>query len=367
MEQETITKVRAAIKDRATWFALLYRSFKEALPEEEVQRLARRAIFEFGLMKAKKDPEDFSPRAWVQKHVDKGSAEVFDSDIEIHDDHGVAEEGVSAFPQAVTAEMVKNFAAGGAAVNVLARHANAYFEVIDVGLLQPVNLPDVIDQRAGAGTENFVNKPAMAPDQLRIALAAGEAAVQRAFNKQADAFIGGEMGIANTTSASAIAAALLNVSAGDITGAGTGLSAEQIAYKAALIDQALQLHRSALTTPVAILQCLGGFEIVALTGAYICAARHRLPVLVDGFISSVAALAAVRINQDCQNWFFYGHRSEEKGHKIVLEALGAEPILDLRMRLGEASGAVLALSILQMACRLHNEMATFNQANITTG
>jgi len=282
-------------------------------------------------------------------------------------DHGIAEEGVSAFPQAVTAEMVKNFASGGAAVNVLARHANAHFEVIDVGLLQPVNLPSVIEHRAGNGTENFIHKPAMTFDQLTVAFAAGEAAVRRALNTDTDAFIGGEMGIANTTSASAIAAALLQLPASKMTGAGTGLPQEKIAYKATVIDKALQRHRSALESPLSILQYLGGFEIAALTSAYLFAARHRLPILVDGFISSVAALSAVQLNPDCRDWFFYGHRSEEKGHKIVLEALGAEPILDLRMRLGEASGAVLALPILQMACRLHNEMATFTQANITTG
>lgn len=282
-------------------------------------------------------------------------------------DHGIADEGVSAFPQAVTIEMVKNFVAGGAAVNVLARQAQAYFEVVDVGLRQTVDLPGVVTQRAGCGTENFKIKPAMTAEQLVTALNAGQMAVGRALANQADVFIGGEMGIANTTSASAIAAALLDVSVRDITGAGTGLSPEQIGIKAVIIEQALQLHGAALNTPLAILQHVGGFEIAALTAAYIHAAQRGLPVLVDGFICSVAALLAVRVNPDCGAWFFYGHRSEEKGHKIVLDALAAEPILDLKMRLGEASGAMMAVPILQMACRLHNEMATFSQANITTG
>lgn len=282
-------------------------------------------------------------------------------------DHGIAVEGVSAFPQVVTIEMVKNFVTGGAAVNVLARYTQACFEVVDVGLVQPVGLPGVIEQRAGSGTENFKLKPAMTPAQLKVALAAGEAAVQRALDNCADVFIAGEMGIANTTSASAIAAALLDVSPIEITGAGTGLHAEQIVHKAAVIDQALARHRSALQNPLEVLRRLGGFEIAALTSAYLHAARCGLPVLIDGFISSVAALIAAHINPGCRDWFFYGHRSDEKGHKIVLDALAAEPILDLRMRLGEASGAVLAVPILQMACRLHNEMATFSQANITTG
>lgn len=282
-------------------------------------------------------------------------------------DHGIAAEGVSAFPQAVTAEMVKNFAAGGAAVNVLARHLKAEFEVIDVGLLAAVDLPNVIAHRAGCGTENFKTKPAMTSTQLDIALAAGQSAVHRAVAGKAELFIGGEMGIANTSSASAMAAALLAIAPSELTGAGTGLNNQQIDHKAAVIAQALQKYQKYLDTPLAILQYLGGFEIAALTAAYISAAQQGLPVLVDGFISSVAALIAFKINPDCAAWFFYGHRSEEKGHKIVLQALAAEPILNLQMRLGEASGALMAVPILQMACRLHNEMATFTQAHITIG
>lgn len=282
-------------------------------------------------------------------------------------DHGIAAEGVSAFPQAVTAEMVKNFAAGGAAVNVLARQVKAHFEVVDVGLLNPVDSLSVIRQRAGAGTENFKIEPAMTEAQLAIALAAGRDAVARALAAQADIFIGGEMGIANTCSASAMTAALLNVPVSDITGAGTGLNDGQIRHKAAVIAQALQTHRQRLTTPLAVLQTLGGFEIAALAAAYISAAQQSLPVLVDGFISSVAALVAGKINPDCLAWFFYGHRSGEKGHQRVLDALSAEPILQLGMRLGEASGAVMAVPVLQMACRLHNEMATFTQAHVSGG
>ncbi|MCQ8104190.1 nicotinate-nucleotide--dimethylbenzimidazole phosphoribosyltransferase [Methylomonas sp. SURF-2] len=282
-------------------------------------------------------------------------------------DHGIAAEGVSAFPQAVTTEMVKNFAAGGAAANVLARRIDARFEVVDVGLLNPVELPGVISQRAGAGTENFKIGQAMTSAQLDIALRAGMAAVDRALAGRADIFIGGEMGIANTCSASAVAAALLALPAEDITGAGTGLNREQILHKAAVIRQALHRHRQQLTAPLAVLQRLGGFEIAALAGAYIGAAQQALPVLVDGFISSVAALVAVGINPDCQAWFFFGHRSGEKGHGRVLDALAAEPILQLGMRLGEASGALMAVPVLQTACLLHNEMATFAQARVSAG
>lgn len=282
-------------------------------------------------------------------------------------DHGIAEEGVSAFPQVVTQEMVKNFAAGGAAVNVLARQCQAVFEIIDVGLIQPVESSRVIRRRAGAGTENFRHQPAMTSEQLVLALESGLEAVQRACAKRADLFIGGEMGIANTASASALAATLLGVPSIEITGAGTGLNSDQIRHKAAVIQAALEHHGAELTTPLQILRCLGGFEIAALTSAYVHAARAGLPVMIDGFISSVAALLAVNLNANCAAWFFYGHRSAEKGHAMVLQALHAEPILDLNMRLGEASGALMAVPILQMACRLHNEMATFAQAHITTG
>lgn len=281
-------------------------------------------------------------------------------------DHGIAAEGVSAFPQIVTQEMVKNFANGGAAINVLARHLNAEFEVVDVGLIAALDLPKVVAHRAGDGTANFRWQPAMTFGQLDIALAAGKLAVNKAKTRGAELFIGGEMGIGNSASASAVAAALLDCPAHAITGAGTGLDDVQIRHKAAVIESALALHRRDMNDPLAVLRNVGGFEIAALTAAYLEAAAESLPALVDGFIASVAALAAVRIEPACGDWLFYGHRSHEKGHKIVLDALSAEPILDLAMRLGEASGAAMAVPILQMACRLHNEMATFSQANITT-
>ncbi len=281
-------------------------------------------------------------------------------------DHGIAAEGVSAFPQVVTLEMVKNFAAGGAAVNVLARHIDACFEVVDVGLLQALSLTNVISHRAGPGTANFKLAAAMTPEQLAKAFSAGQTAVERAISNAADIFIGGEMGIANTTSASALAAATLHIPAADITGAGTGLDAGQIQHKTSLIEAALRQHQAVLNSPLAILQTLGGFEIAALSAAYITAAQRGLPVLIDGFISSVAALLAVGINPGCGDWFFYGHCSAEKGHVRVLQALNARPLLNLEMRLGEGSGAVLAVPLLQMACRLHNEMATFGEAQVST-
>ncbi len=295
----------------------------------------------------------------TQPTIDKVWVSVFAAD------HGIAEESVSAFPQVVTAEMVKNFARSGAAVNVLSRFVNADFEVIDVGLVETVEAPSVIVERAGNGTANFAKQAAMNEIQMQSAFATGKKAVERAIKHKAQLFIGGEMGIANTTSASAIAIVLTGGDKEHLTGAGTGLGKEEIQHKAQVIDKAITLHQKFLENPQKVLQYLGGFEIASLVGAYIFSAQQGLPVLIDGFISSVAALLAIKINAEVQTWFFYAHCSEEKGHQQVLDALKARPLLDLKMRLGEASGAVAAVPLLQMACKLHNEMATFEQAEIT--
>ena len=281
-------------------------------------------------------------------------------------DHGIAEESVSAFPQVVSTEMVKNFAKAGAAVNVLSRFVNAKFEVIDTGLINPVELTGVITDRAGNGTANFARQAAMTVSQMSVALSSGQSSVKRALAQNTQLFIGGEMGIANTTSASAIAIALTGLSAEQLTGAGTGLNAENIKHKTQVIKNALTLHHQFLDSPLKTLQYLGGFEIAALVGAYLYAAQHGLALLIDGFISSVAALLAVKINPEIQPWLFYAHESQEKGHRLVLKYLQARPLLALDMRLGEGSGAVTAVPLLQMACKLHNEMATFAQAEITT-
>lgn len=281
-------------------------------------------------------------------------------------DHGIAEEGVSAFPQVVTAEMVRNFARGGAAINVLARYVRAEFEVVDVGLVEPVGLDSIIRDRAGNGTDNFARQPAMSERQFDSALQAGKRAVDRAVSSGIDLFIGGDMGIANTTSATAVAAALLRIDAVELTGAGTGLNPAQIEHKRQVIQAALEKHQSSLVSPHRILQYLGGFEIAALTGAYLRSAQQGISVLVDGFIATVAALCAVHCNPSVKHWLFFSHCSHELGHRRLLKALEVEPLLDLAMRLGEGSGAVAAVPLMQMACRLHNEMATFADAQITT-
>lgn len=281
-------------------------------------------------------------------------------------DHGVAAEGVSLFPQAVTAEMVRNFARGGAAISVLAKQLNATLEVLNLGTVSVVEaLPGVRDERIAAGTANFAQAPAMTEAQLAQALQAGRAAVLRAKQSGAQLFIGGEMGIANTTSASAIACVLLQSEPALLSGPGTGLDSKGVAHKAQVIAQALAKHQLKHSNPSSVLRHVGGFEIAGLCGAYIAAAQQGLPVLVDGFISTVAALAAVRINPDVRNWLLFGHTSAEPGHQRVLAALDAQPILQLGMRLGEGSGAAMAVPILRLACALHNGMATFAEAGVS--
>lgn len=282
-------------------------------------------------------------------------------------DHGVAAAGVSAYPQAVTAQMVANFAHGGAAINVLARQLSAHLEVVDVGVAADLpDLPILVQARAGSGTADFSNGPAMGRDQLEAALAAGRAAGERARAAGMHVFIGGEMGIGNTTSASALACALLGRPAADLVGAGTGVDGAGLVRKRGVVERALVFHGDAATEPEAALCRLGGFEIAALCGAYIRCAQTGLPVLVDGFIAGVAALCAERLAPGTASWFLFAHRSKEPGHSAVLLALNAEPLLDLSMGLGEGSGAAVAVPLLRAACALHGCMATFSEAGVSS-
>ena len=281
-------------------------------------------------------------------------------------DHGVAEENVSAFPQAVTAEMVKNFSRGGAAISVLANELGAELEVINLGTVNdPGPLKGVINHLLGPGSANFAVHAAMTEQQLTRALEAGRQAVQRAKSAGAQLFIGGEMGIANTTAATALACVLLNETPEKLAGPGTGLSADGVAHKISVIQAAINLHNGYITSPLEGLRHVGGFEIAALVGAYISCAKLGLPVLVDGFISGCAALVAAHICPGVKNWFFFSHSSAEPGHRMVLDALSAKTLLDLQMRLGEGSGAAIAVPLLRMACALHNDMATFAEAQVS--
>jgi nicotinate-nucleotide--dimethylbenzimidazole phosphoribosyltransferase len=204
----------------------------------------------------------------------------------------------------------------------------------------------------------------MSTAQLLLALEAGQASALRAHEADCQLFIGGEMGIGNTTAATALACLLLDCAAVDLVGPGTGLDSAGVAHKAEVIELALELHRPAIGEPIEALQRLGGFEIAALTGAYLACAQQGIAVLVDGFICSVAALLAVRLNPDCRDWLLFAHCGAEPGHRRVLKELQGDPLLDLGLCLGEGSGAALAVPLLRLACNLHNEMATFAEAAV---
>jgi len=283
-------------------------------------------------------------------------------------DHGIVAQGVSAYPQEVTIAMLSNFASGGAAISVLARELGSRLEVVDAGTLAEAPLPGVVTDKPRNGSRDFSKETALEPKEVAFAMECGKRAVLRAAARGPDLLIFGEMGIGNTTTSAAIAAALLGIGAEQITGSGTGVDAAGLLHKVAVIDEALaRRHLAEAGASVENILCaVGGLEIVAICGAIITAAQQRFPVLIDGFIVSVAALAAVRLNPSCRPYLLASHQSAEQGHRLVLGALDVRPLIDLDLRLGEASGAAIALPLLRLACALHNEMATFAQANVPT-
>jgi nicotinate-nucleotide--dimethylbenzimidazole phosphoribosyltransferase len=261
--------------------------------------------------------------------------------------------------------MIENFVRGGAAISVLARALGASLEVINLGTVSEALIPGARHLPLGPGSANFVNGPAMTQAQLEQALDAGRESVERALAEGAQLYIGGDMGIGNTTAAAALACALLSAKPETLAGPGTGLDERRVVHKAQVIRRALDHHAGHLKSARAALQRLGGFEIAALTGAYLRCAQLGLPALIDGFISGAAALAASRMLLGAQRWWLFGHRSKEPGHAAILTALEARPLLDLGMRLGEGSGAAVAVPLLRLACELHKGMATFAEAGVS--
>jgi nicotinate-nucleotide--dimethylbenzimidazole phosphoribosyltransferase len=286
-------------------------------------------------------------------------------------DHGVAAEGVSAYPQAVTVQMLENFLSGGAAINVLARHAGARLILADFGVATLVGARDgLVDRRMGPGTANMTKGPAMSRATALAAIDAGAALVTETIEPGvgvagADLIATGEMGIANTTAASAITAALTGTPVGTVTGRGTGIDAGTYARKVRAIERALDVNRPDPGDPVGVLAAVGGFEIAGLVGVILAAAAHRAPVALDGFISGAAALVATRLAPDARHAMFASHRSAEPGHAVVLADLGLVPYLDLGMRLGEGTGAALFIHLARAAARIYSEMATFASAGIS--
>jgi nicotinate-nucleotide--dimethylbenzimidazole phosphoribosyltransferase len=281
-------------------------------------------------------------------------------------DHGVVAEGVSAYPQVVTAQMVENFLAGGAAVNVLARHAGAEVVVADLGVATPLApRPGLVARRVAPGTRNMARGPAMSREEALGALAAGAELVEAERRRGLELVATGEMGIGNSTAASALSAALLGLPAGAVTGPGTGLGAEGMARKAAVVARALEVNRPDPADPVGVLAALGGLEIAGLVGVILGGAAARRPVILDGFIAGAAALVAARLAPAVRPYLVAAHRSPEPGHGPVLAALGLRPYLDLGLRLGEGTGAALGISLARAAVAVLSGMATFKSAGVS--
>ena len=287
-------------------------------------------------------------------------------------DHGITRQGVSPYPSEVTRQMVANFASGGAAINVLARAAGADLVVVDVGVAGDPLAPAVlaagtrfVDARVAAGTRDCSQAPAMTEGEALAAIEAGRRIVGELDERGCDLLGVGEMGIGNTTASSAIVAALTGRPAIEVTGRGTGLDDEGVRHKAAVIDAALARHAPDPRRPLQVLTAVGGLEIAALVGAILAAASARIPVVLDGFITGAAALVASGLAPGFAPRLIASHRSSEPGHGIVLEALSLDPILDLGLRLGEGSGAALAIPVVAAAAAIVGGMATFEDAGVT--
>lgn len=280
-------------------------------------------------------------------------------------DHGVAAEGVSAYPQEVTRQMLATFASGGAAICVLARAAGADLVVADAGVVEALSHPAVRDLRLGPGTANAAQGPAMSRDRAGEAILRGAALARELAAGGVTLVALGEMGIGNTTVAAAVVAALLGRDPAEVCGAGTGLDAAGVERKVAVVTRMLAVHRPDPIDPLGVLASVGGFELGVLAGCALGAAAARSVVLLDGFITGAAALLAARLAPALDGFLVAGHRSPEPGHAVVLDALGLEPLLDLGLRLGEGSGAALALPVVGAARAVLAEMATFADAGVT--
>lgn len=281
-------------------------------------------------------------------------------------DHGVADEGVSAYPAEVTAQMLLNFVRGGAAINVLARQVDARVVVVDMGVRTDLGeIAGVVRKRIGAGTRNFLREPAMSRVDALTALESG-IEIARSLAAEGVGLLGvGDMGIGNTTSSSALVAALTGSGAEEVTGRGTGIDGATLARKVDVVRRAVALHRDETRDVADTLASLGGFEIAGLAGVILGAAAERVPVVLDGFITGAAALVAARLAPAATDYMIASHRSVERGHRVALRALCLDPLLDLDLRLGEGTGAALAMGLVEAALRVLHEMATFASASVT--
>lgn len=281
-------------------------------------------------------------------------------------DHGVTVEGVSAYPSAVTPQMVLNFLRGGAAVNVLARHADVEVRVVDIGVAFDFEaVPGLIHKKVMPGTNNLLVESAMSPAQAEQALQAGIELATEAAHEGIGLIGTGEMGIGNTTASSAIAAVMTRRPVSEVTGRGTGIDDAGHAHKIDVIQRALDLHRLDQTNAMDVLAKVGGLEIGGLAGLMLGAAAARIPVVLDGFIAGAAALIAVGLQPRCKDYLIASHRSVERGHEAILNHLGLKPLFDLDLRLGEGTGACLGMSLVFAAIKIFTEMATFDEAGVS--
>jgi nicotinate-nucleotide--dimethylbenzimidazole phosphoribosyltransferase len=286
--------------------------------------------------------------------------------VTIAGDHGVVAEGVSLYPQEVTAQMVYNFLRGGAGINALARHVGARVVVVDMGVatdLEPH--PELLTKKVAYGTKNMAQEPAMSREEAIQAIETGIEIVESELSQGMDIVGTGDMGIGNTTPSSAIAAALTGAPVADVTGRGTGVGDEQLVHKIETIERALAVNRPDPADPLDVLAKVGGLEIGGIAGVVLAAAAHRLPVVIDGFISGAGALIAAGFAPQVKDYLIAAHLSVELGHRLVLERLGLTPLLNLNMRLGEGTGAALGISLVEAAVKVLNEMATFADAGVS--
>lgn len=281
-------------------------------------------------------------------------------------DHGVAEEGVSAYPKEVTAQMVFNFLRGGAGINVLARHAGADVIVIDIGVdYEFGSIEGLVGKKVVSGTRNFTKGPAMKRDEARRCIEIGIELAKTYADQGYRLFGTGEMGIGNTTPSSAIASVLTGRPVEDVTGRGTGISDEGLKKKIEVIKKGIAFNKPDPTDPIDVLGKIGGAEIGGIAGLVLGAAERRIPVVIDGFISTAGALIAYSIEPKVRDYMFAAHNSVERGHKIMLDKMGLRPILDLDLRLGEGTGATLAMLIIEAGLKIYREMATFEEAGVS--
>lgn len=280
-------------------------------------------------------------------------------------DHHIAEEGVSAFPQAVTLQMVRNFSNGGAAINVLMRQAHGELVFVDLGVCgDTAHWPHVRDCKIREGASNFTRGPAMTEAEALRALCVGVDTANEAVDAGATILGTGEMGIANTTPAAAVVCALTNLPPEEIVGRGTGIDDAQLRHKIDIVRKGLALHKDNLKDPLSVLAAVGGFDIAGMCGAFLGGVARGVPVVADGFISGAAALLAIHFAPQIKESIFFAHRSEERGHAKLLDILGVEPMIDLGLHLGEGTGAALAFPIISSAVAILNDMATFDGAGI---